>query len=130
MSYEKQTWQTGDVITATKLNHMEDGIADGGGIMLVETTFDSSNERYTSDVLYSDVVTAYESGTHVVVHIPKQDSYSQPEVWLGVNGYKPKDTGMGSDKDFWSFDTSLAGLVTEFDAADGYFIANIYIDSR
>lgn len=31
MSYEKQTWQTGDVITAEKLNHMEDGIASGGG---------------------------------------------------------------------------------------------------
>ena len=26
MSYEKQTWQTGDIITAEKLNHMEDGI--------------------------------------------------------------------------------------------------------
>ncbi len=26
MSYEKYTWQTGEVITADKLNHMEDGI--------------------------------------------------------------------------------------------------------
>lgn len=26
MSYEKQTWQKGDVITANKLNHIEDGI--------------------------------------------------------------------------------------------------------
>ncbi len=30
MSYEKQTWQTGEVITEQKLNHMEDGIAMGG----------------------------------------------------------------------------------------------------
>lgn len=30
MSYEKQTWVTGETITAEKLNHMEDGIADGG----------------------------------------------------------------------------------------------------
>ena len=27
MAYEKQTWVTGDTITAEKLNHMEDGIA-------------------------------------------------------------------------------------------------------
>lgn len=27
MAYEKQTWNTGDVITEEKLNHMEDGIA-------------------------------------------------------------------------------------------------------
>lgn len=26
MAYEKQTWTTGEVITAEKLNHMEDGI--------------------------------------------------------------------------------------------------------
>lgn len=31
MAYTKQTWATGDTVTATKLNHMEDGIADGGG---------------------------------------------------------------------------------------------------
>ena len=34
MAYEKQTWQCGDVISAEKLNHMEDGIAEcceGGG---------------------------------------------------------------------------------------------------
>ena len=26
MSYEKQTWVTGDIVTSAKLNHMEDGI--------------------------------------------------------------------------------------------------------
>ena len=31
MSYDKNTWQTGDVITANKLNHIEDGIAGAGG---------------------------------------------------------------------------------------------------
>ena len=30
--YEKQTWKNGDVITEDKLNHIEDGIATGGGI--------------------------------------------------------------------------------------------------
>lgn len=31
--YEKQTWVTGEVITKEKLNHMEDGIADSGGLI-------------------------------------------------------------------------------------------------
>lgn len=35
MSYVKQTWQTGDTVTSAKLNHMEDGIAAGGGVVLV-----------------------------------------------------------------------------------------------
>lgn len=41
MSYDKQNWQTGDVITANKLNHIEDGIAGaggGGGVLITETT--------------------------------------------------------------------------------------------
>lgn len=28
MAYEKQTWNTGDVITDAKMNHIEDGIAN------------------------------------------------------------------------------------------------------
>lgn len=31
MAYEKQIWNCGDTITAEKLQHMEDGIASGGG---------------------------------------------------------------------------------------------------
>lgn len=31
MSYEKHTWETGELITADKLNHMEEGIEGGGG---------------------------------------------------------------------------------------------------
>lgn len=36
MAYEKQNWKTGDVVTSAKLNHMEDGIADSGGIVSVK----------------------------------------------------------------------------------------------
>lgn len=38
MSYEKQNWKNGDVITESKLNHMEDGIATGGGVLVVGAT--------------------------------------------------------------------------------------------
>lgn len=31
MAYEKQTWKCGETISADKLNHMEDGIANAGG---------------------------------------------------------------------------------------------------
>ena len=42
MSYDKNTWQTGDVITANKLNHIEDGIenAGGGGVLVTGTTIE------------------------------------------------------------------------------------------
>lgn len=37
MAYEKQTWKTGDIITESKLNHIEDGIANAGASSSEET---------------------------------------------------------------------------------------------
>ena len=31
MAYEPKTWECGETITAEALNHMEQGIASGGG---------------------------------------------------------------------------------------------------
>ena len=44
MAYSKQTWVTGDTITAEKLNHMEDGIDAGGSNYLLKIVVDSSSE--------------------------------------------------------------------------------------
>lgn len=37
MSYEKQTWKTGDIITSEGLNHIEDGIANNQ-IVIIDAT--------------------------------------------------------------------------------------------
>ena len=39
MAYETQHWKTGDVVTSEKLNHMEGGIADAGGVVTVKIQF-------------------------------------------------------------------------------------------
>lgn len=41
MSYEKQTWASGDVITAEKLNHMEEGITTIPPIMIIHDNSDT-----------------------------------------------------------------------------------------
>lgn len=51
--YEKQTWATGDVITEEKLNHMEEGIATGGGIYSVENV----------NLFDGEVTTVYDEGS-------------------------------------------------------------------
>ena len=40
MAYTKQTWETGQVITAEKLNHMEDGIEGAYPLVLTNTSED------------------------------------------------------------------------------------------
>ncbi len=47
MSYDKQTWVTGEVITAAKLNHMEDGIASGGSAFDFDQLIDTSDPENT-----------------------------------------------------------------------------------
>lgn len=72
MAYEKQTWQTGDVVTSAKLNHMEDGIAGassgGGGVFVVNvtTTYDEQEHAiYTCDKTAGEVWTALGNGSVV-----------------------------------------------------------------
>ena len=43
MSYEKQTWTSGEVITAEKLNHIEDGVEKGTKLIALSTTWKSSS---------------------------------------------------------------------------------------
>lgn len=52
MSYEKNTWAEGDVVTSEKLNHIEDGVANaGGGGSSDFSTAEVTIENNTSDEL-------------------------------------------------------------------------------
>lgn len=55
MSYDKQNWQTGDVITANKLNHIEDGIANGGGVLVINAYFDEQTDKATLDKTWQEI---------------------------------------------------------------------------
>ena len=56
MSYTKQTWATGDTVTATKLNHIEDGIAGAGGFD-AEITFGGDTNSMTATIVSGDYAT-------------------------------------------------------------------------
>lgn len=62
MAYTKQTWATGDTVTASKLNHMEDGIAEGGGGALIATVSDVGGVL-TLDKTVQEIYDALLSGT-------------------------------------------------------------------
>ena len=68
MSYEKQTWACGDTITADKLNHMEDGIANaGGGVEPFVVTFSQPEfgGAVTADKTYAEIHEALQQGKAV-----------------------------------------------------------------
>lgn len=57
MSYNKTTWTNGDVITAEKLNHIEDGIASGGsgGVLVVSTVYDDDSGKTYLNKTFEEV---------------------------------------------------------------------------
>ena len=72
MSYEKNIWKTGDVITSTKLNHMEDGIANAGGILVIGgLNFGMGRTSYqfigTADKTWQEIDNALVAGVRCVV---------------------------------------------------------------
>lgn len=63
MSYVKTTWETGDVITAEKLNKMEDGIesaagSSSGGATLV-VTYSEEGTTGTLDKTWNEIKDAF-----------------------------------------------------------------------
>lgn len=66
MSYVKQTWQTGDVVTSAKLNHMEDGIAAGGGVLVVTATL-TADGTGTCDKTMGEIWTAAQTMPVILV---------------------------------------------------------------
>ena len=68
MSYTKQTWTTGDTITAEKLNHMEDGISEGGGssggenVVFVRATQNDSYTVWEFEKTLSEIMEMMQTG--------------------------------------------------------------------
>ena len=81
MSYEKQTWQTGDTITAQKLNHMEGGIAQGGGIscdLVITTTYSEDDDSYTvsaSGLSLEDIAEKVRNGEDVMIKWSNRNNF-------------------------------------------------------
>ena len=75
MSYIPTEWQTGDIVTAEKLNNMESGIsaasASGGGLVVTMTVSQSGGEWTVSNVSerVMDIYSAASAGTPVFADI-------------------------------------------------------------
>lgn len=75
MAYTPTNWVTGDTVTATKLNKMEQGIANAGGVSgLVTDTSGTLNKTYTE---ISEMVSQ-----GVLPFIKYADGYIYRLIWI------------------------------------------------
>lgn len=110
MSYDKNTWAKGDVITANKLNHIEDGIenAGGGGGVLVCTENGTVLDHTWQEIHDADfaivLATTEEDGNIVQYRDPIKTIFEQSDGYYvnslvsdniygcsTANGYPDKD---------------------------------------
>lgn len=87
MSYEKQTWANGDVITAEKLNHMEDGIDGAGGSDFIINAHGTITDEgggeiveWTFDKTPAELLTAWQTPMNCKVHFSRGGVY-EGEEW-------------------------------------------------
>lgn len=81
MSYTPTNWQTGDTITAEKLNNMEQGIA--GAVVSFPITYehddDSGESRYILHASPEEVSAAFNSGAIVKGDVHYVDPWGGPD---------------------------------------------------
>ena len=82
MSYTTQTWATGDTVTASKLNHMEDGIAGAGGGIVLDLVDTSTPLTMT----FEEIADAISSGTNVYIKYDTHEDWSTDYSTYSVLG--------------------------------------------
>ena len=76
MAYTKNTWQSGDVITAEKLNNIENGINNATGYEFTKLKV----------VLFEGEVTTVSNGTFALSSIPLNITLSADTLYITFNG--------------------------------------------
>lgn len=120
MAYTKTVWQTGDVITAAKLNNMEGGIEAHDPIILEGTWTDNGSCHF--DISPEDMTAAFYAGKTIVCHYPAQSAISAFKEGYGIISYV--DTAEEGGETFYGAEDTLS--IKHYGAssltADGYFV--------
>lgn len=107
MAYTKQTWINGDIITAEKLNNIENGIV--GGSSFVVTATDTENEgELVLDKTWNEINAALNSGMFVVIPYDDGELFTQHIIF---------ETGL-IDEMYGA--RAMSGVYFTTDLANGY----------
>lgn len=121
MNYNKTTWDTGDIVTAEKLNNIEDGIASAGDGIFIVSVQGGDNEPRALDKTYAEIVEAFNSGKTVVILQSQSSSAGTAVGWMYLCGYSEINSG-----DFTTYGVGFTSPdVTDFVSldADGVLVA-------
>lgn len=111
--YTPTEWATGDVITADKLNHIEEGIKDNDSLYINEIA-DEEQGLVILDAIANDIYDAFTNNKQIVIKLANTMSYlGMPSTGL-VTGVKLRDS------DTWG---SVIVWVTTLDPSENSTVA-------
>lgn len=70
MSYEPTNWKSGDTVTSAKLNKMEQGIANAGGVFVV-----GFGEGDALDKTWQEIADAAKIGLVLLIDVTEEQTY-------------------------------------------------------
>lgn len=94
MAYTPTNWTTGDTITATKLNKIEQGIADGGGGAYPTVTVNITSQ--SAKKYFGFGYAKYESGEYLTVEV-YSSAYDSGDYWKSAK-YGVANSGLRTVK--------------------------------
>lgn len=90
MAYTPTTWATGDIVTAEKLNKLEQGVEGAGGSLVATGTYraatgavSGADYEMSLNKTYAQIEAAMEAGQSVMISVPE----SYPAVSYAVAGH-------------------------------------------
>ena len=66
MSYIPTEWTAGDIVTAAKLNKLENGVAESRGSLIVNMTYNAGIDADICDKTALEMYTAFQSGSVIL----------------------------------------------------------------
>ena len=88
MAYTPTEWKSGDVITAEKLNNIEDGVASAGESDLFIVTITGDESSASADKTISEVSAAYTAGKIIVFKYNDMYSFATYSEAGGMGHYE------------------------------------------
>lgn len=90
MSYTPHTWTTGETITASKMNNIEDGIQNGGGNPLIRINHNWSSASHYVSLALCEYDAGEDEYVAKMVSVPAQ-SYNGTLIDYSVTSYQGTD---------------------------------------
>lgn len=135
--YEKQTWNVGDTITEDKLNHVEDGIANAGGVLVCNVimgesntqTLETSQQRSSNTGIFPEGTKLDKTWQQIndanLAIIVFENSYIDDSEELPISGYQKEiwpimGVGYGGDSEHGEYRVITNNYSFLTDSPEGY----------